>query len=109
LSQPARASCSVFGSFSSVRFLTPSQQSQVVADLDTEVLARDDGVEVAELEVALRGAETCGQFLMGGLLDDARPGEVEPRARLRDADVGERRETGHHAAGARVGEDGHKR
>jgi hypothetical protein len=90
------------GSFSSVRFLTPSQQSQIVADPGAEVLARDDGVEVAELEVPLRGAEPCGQFLLGGLLDDARPGEVQPRAGLSDADVGERREAGHDAARAGV-------
>jgi len=39
---------------------------------------------VAELEVALRRAEARGERLLRSLLDDARPGEVQPRARLGD-------------------------
>ena len=61
---------------------------------------------MAELQVAFRGAEAFGQRLTRRLLDDARPAEIEPRARFGDTDVGQRGEARHDAAGARIDEDG---
>ena len=77
------------GWFSSLRFLTPSQKSQVIADLDAQVLAFDHGVEMAQFEVALGAAEALRELLVRRLGDHARPGEVELCAGLGDADVGE--------------------
>ena len=48
-------------------------------------------------------------FSFDELLDDARAGEREQRAGLRDQDVAERREARHRAAGRRVGEDAEER
>lgn len=109
LSQPARTSCSRSPLRSPVRFLTPSKQSQVPGDLGTQLGTRDNGIQVAESQHALGAPEAGGQRLARGLGDDARPGEVELSARLGDADVGQRREAGNDAAGARIGEDGEER
>ena len=46
-----------------------------------------------------------GQLLADGLLDDARAGEADQRARLGDVDVAEHGVGGGDAAGGRVGED----
>ena len=51
-----------------------------------------------------RTLETFRQLLADGLLDDARPGEADQRARLRDMDVAEHGIGRRDAAGGRVGQ-----
>ena len=52
--------------------------------------SRNDRVEVAEPQVLLGEPEVVRQLLARGLLDDARAGERDQRARLGDRDVAER-------------------
>ena len=53
-----------------------------------------------------RALEAFGQLLPDGLLDDARAGEADERARLGDVQVAQHREAGGDAAGGRIGEHG---
>jgi len=64
---------------------------------------------MTEPQVAFGAAEALRQYLVGGLGDHARAGEIQLCARLGDADVGKRGKACHHATGARVGEDRHER
>ena len=65
----------------------------------------DDRVEMAEAEVLLGEPEVVGELLAGRLLDDARPGERDERAGLREEHVTEGREAREHPGGGRMSHD----
>jgi hypothetical protein len=56
-------------------------------------------------EQELASLKSFRQLLPDRLLDDARAGESNQRARLGNVHVTEHREAGGHAAGRRVGQD----
>ena len=85
------------------------QQAQQRAEFLAHVAPIDDHVERAVIEQELAALETFGQRLAHRLLDDARPGETDQRARLRDVEIAEHRETRRHAAGGRIGHHGDER
>ena len=64
-----------------------------------------DHVENAVLEQKLAALKTLGQRLAHRLLDDARTGEADERARLGEVQVPEHRKTRRHAARGRIGHD----
>src|SRR5690606_21165675 len=85
----------------------PSSVQEVAQDereLLLHLAAGDDVVEHAVLEQELRALEPLGELLADGLLDDARPGEADERARLGEVHVAEESEARRHAAGGRVPE-----
>ena len=67
--------------------------------------AIDDEVEHAVLEQELAALKAFGQLLANRLLDDARAGEADERARLGDVQIAEHREARRDAAGRRIGQD----
>ena len=97
----ARPQAAAAGSFSSRR----SSARDAVA----HVAAVDDHVDRAVLEQELAALEALRQRLAHGLLDHARAGEADQRARLGEVQVPEQREARRHAAGGRVGEHGDER
>lgn len=109
LSQPARASRSRSLSWSSVRFLTSPQQSQVLRKLRAQVGARHDSVEVAERQHPLGAAEIVGESFASRAGDDSRPREVQVSAGFGYADIRERCEAGQNAPGAGIRKDGDER
>ena len=85
------------------------QQREQARELVAQLAAVDDHVERALLEQELGALEALGQLLANRLLDDARTGEADQRARLGDDDVGNEREARRHAAHRRIGQHGHER
>ena len=81
------------------------QQSQQRCDALAHVAPIDDHVQRAVLEQELAALEALGQRLAHGLLDDARTGEADERARLGQVEVAEHREARRHAARGRIGHD----
>src|SRR6202167_3840610 len=60
------------------------EEVESLRDIRLHFLARDDGVEETVLEEEFCSLKAFGQFLTDGLLDHARAGETDQRARLRD-------------------------
>ena len=80
-----------------------SRQSR--ATRRAELVAVHDHVDHAVLEQIFGALEALRQLLADRLLDDARAGEADQRARLGDVDVAEHGVGGGDAAGRRIGED----
>src|SRR5688572_13562724 len=70
-----------------------------------ELAACDYGIDDAVLEEKLRRLESFGELLPDRLLDHARAGESNDRARLREDCVTEHREAGADAARRWIGEN----
>ena len=87
----------------------PSISASSGGDAVAQVAAVDDQVDRAVLEQELAALEAFGQRLAHGLLDDARAGEADQRARLGDVEVAEHRQARGHAARGRVGQHGDER
>ena len=79
------------------------QQSQQLRDALAHVAAVDDHVQPAVLEQKLAALEALGQRLAHGLLNHARTGKADQRARLGDIQVAEHRQARRHAAHGRIG------
>src|SRR5688572_9494993 len=76
-------------------------------DLIASVPPIEDHVDRALLEQELGALKSFRQGLTGCLLDDARPGETDQRARLRHVDVAEQGKARGDATRGRVGHHGH--
>src|ERR1700679_3057281 len=81
-----------------------AEEIEGLADLGLGVLARNDGVEESGLEQKFGGLKTFGEFLADGLLDDARTGETDERARFGNVEVAEHGVTGVNATSLGIGE-----
>ena len=81
------------------------QHAQQRCDPLAHVAPVDDHVERAVIEQELAALEALGQRLAHRLLDHARAGEADERARLGEIEVAEHREARRHAAGGRIGHD----
>src|SRR5262245_40621136 len=77
---------------SSAAIAVAREEPQHAAEVGPKIPAPDDPVEMAEAHVLLGEPEVFRQLLARRLLHDARAGEGEERARLRDDDVAERGE-----------------
>ena len=73
-------------------------------ELVAHLAAVDDHVDRAVLQQELGALEAFGQRFAHGLLDHARPGETDQRARLGDDHVADHREARRHAAHGRIGQ-----
>src|SRR3989475_3427632 len=95
-------------SFSSAKFIgarspagSPEQAEELRQPL-AHLLAVHDPVDHPVLEEELAPLKPLRQLLTDGLLDHARSGEADQRARLGEDDVAEEGKGGRHAAGGRV-------
>ena len=66
-----------------------------------QVLAVNHGIQKPVLQKKFRGLKSFGKFLPDGLLDHARAGETDERARLGNVQVAQHGETGRNTAGGR--------
>ena len=80
-------------------------EPQRARDGRLQLASIDDEIDEAVLEQELAALEPFGQLLADGLLDHARTGETDERARLGDVQVAEHREARGHAARRRIGQD----
>ncbi len=76
------------------------------ADAVAHVAPVDNHVHGTVFELELAALEALGQGLAHGLLNDARTGEANERARLGHVQIAQHRQTRRHAAHGRIGHDG---
>src|SRR6266545_5745159 len=81
-----------------------AQQPAQICKRGPQVTAVDDHVDHAMVLEIFRPLKAVGQLLADGLLDDARPGKTDERARFRNMDVAEHGIGRGDAAGGRIGE-----
>src|ERR1051325_3426923 len=86
--------------------LSLSEEVEVVDQTILHFLARDDGIDEAMFDKELRGLKARRQLGLSGVLDHARAGEADHRARFGDDQVAEAGVTGHYAGGGRMREIG---
>ena len=87
------------------RAFRPGHQEVEILDQPLlHFLARHDGVDQAVIEQEFGGLKAGRQFGLGGVLDDARPGKADHRARLGDDQIAHAGVAGHHAGGGGMGE-----
>src|SRR5205085_8727979 len=81
------------------------EEAQCRRDIGFHFEAWHYGVEHAVFEQEFAALEAFREFLPDGLLDDARSGEPDLRARLRDVEIAQHGVARGDAAGGGVGED----
>src|SRR5437879_10357151 len=82
------------------------EQVEGAGDKRLELLAVDHGVEEAVFEQEFGTLKAFGEFLADGLLNDARAGKTNERARFADVEVAEHGKAGGDAARGGISEDG---
>src|SRR5713226_8639477 len=87
-------------------FGSGQKEIEGAGDEGLEVLAVDDGVEETVFEEEFGALKSFGEFLADGLLDDARAGKTDERARFADVEVAKHGEAGGDATGGGIGEHG---
>src|SRR2546429_9589987 len=82
------------------------EQVEGAGDKRLELLAVDHGVEEAVFEQEFGTLKAFGEFLADGLLNEARAGKTNERARFADVEVAENGKAGVDAARGGLSEDG---